>query len=44
MDGSPAPGGQTTGAEGSLQVLEPPTTSGLLDAIVGDVVASFLGK
>jgi hypothetical protein len=43
-DGSPPPGGGTTGVEGSLQVLEPPTTSGLLDTIVGDVVASFLGK
>jgi len=29
---------------GSLQVLEPPPTDGLLDAIVGDVVAPFLGK
>jgi uncharacterized protein YkwD len=29
---------------GSLQVLEPPSTDGLIDTIVGDVVASFLGK
>jgi len=32
------------GGNGSLQVLEPPATSGLVDSIVGDVVASFLGK
>ena len=41
-------GGLAAGTEpvidGSLQVLEPPATSGLLDTIVGDVVASFLGK
>jgi len=42
------PGGSAAGTEPvddvSLQVLEPPPTSGLLDTIVGDVVASFLGK
>ena len=31
-------------AEGTLQVIEPPSALGLLDTIVGDVVASFLGK
>jgi hypothetical protein len=39
-DGGPVPG---TG-EATLQVLEPPASQGLLDTIVGDVVASFLGK
>ena len=39
----PAPPDAAPGA-GSLQVLEPPATSGLVDSIVGDVVASFLGK
>ena len=40
-----SPGDGTTVADdGSLQVIEPLPTSGLLDAIVGDVVASFLGK
>jgi uncharacterized protein YkwD len=29
---------------GTLQVLEPPPSMGLVDTIVGDVVASFLGK
>ena len=42
--GGPAPGGPTTGDAGSLQVLEPPPPTGLLDTVVGDVVASFLGK
>jgi hypothetical protein len=28
----------------NLHVLEPPASQGLLDTIVGDVVASFLGK
>jgi len=28
---------------GSLQVYDPPTTSNLVDTIVGDVVAGFLG-
>ena len=42
--GATGPGGPTTGNDGSLQVLEPPPITGLLDAIVGDVVASFLGK
>ena len=32
------------GGDGSLQVLEPPASSGLVDSIVGDIVASFLGK
>ena len=40
----PEPGAPATGDAGSLQVLEPPSTTGLLDTIVGDVVASFLGK
>jgi hypothetical protein len=31
-------------SDGTLQVLEPPTSLGLLDTIVGDVVASYLGK
>lgn len=43
-DGGGAATAATTGDDGSLQVLEPPATSGLLDTIVGDVVASFLGK
>jgi uncharacterized protein YkwD len=42
--GAPGPGGPPTGTESSLQVREPPTASGLVDTIVGDVVASFLGK
>jgi hypothetical protein len=42
--GGAATAASTTGVDGSLQVLEPPATSGLLDSIVGDVVASFLGK
>jgi uncharacterized protein YkwD len=42
--GGAATAASTTGGDGSLQVLEPPATSGLLDTIVGDVVASFLGK
>jgi len=29
---------------GTLQVLEPPSQLGLVETIVGDVVASFLGK
>ena len=29
---------------GTLQVFEPPPSMGLLDTIVGDVVASYLGK
>ena len=34
-----------TGGDGdTLQVLEPPPSQGLVDTIVGDVVASFLGK
>jgi uncharacterized protein YkwD len=41
--GSP-PGGGTTVGDGTLQVIEPPPASGLVDTIVGDVVASFLGK
>ena len=36
--------GTAVADDGSLQVIEPLPTSGLLDAIVGDVVASFLGK
>ena len=40
----PAPADAASGGDGSLQVLEPPATSGLLDSIVGDVVASYLGK
>jgi hypothetical protein len=32
------------GDAGTLQVLEPPPSMGLVDTIVGDVVASFLGK
>ena len=36
--------GPPTGDDGTLQVIEPPPSQGLLDAIVGDVVASFLGK
>jgi len=39
----PPPGG-APGDDGSLQVLDPPATSELVDTIVGDVVASFLGK
>ena len=42
--GGAATAASTTGGDCSLQVLEPPATSGLLDTIVGDVVASFLGK
>jgi len=42
--GGSAPGSPTGVDAGSLQVLEPPPTDGLLDAIVGDVVAPFLGK
>ncbi len=42
--GGPGPGGPDVGSAGALQVLEPPPTDGLLDVIVGDVVASFLGK
>jgi hypothetical protein len=38
------PGGPPLGVPGSLQVIEPPPASGLLDTIVGDVVAPFLGK
>ena len=34
----------TDGDGGSLQVLEPPASMGLLDTIVGGVVASFLGN
>jgi hypothetical protein len=34
----------TDGDGGSLQVVEPPSEQGLLDTIVGGVVASFLGK
>ncbi len=30
--------------DGALQVVEPPPSLGLLDTIVGDVVASYLGK
>jgi uncharacterized protein YkwD len=42
---SPPPGGPGTDAEGgSLQVLEPTSSMGLLDTIVGDVVAGYLGK
>ena len=41
---SPGGDGTTVADDGSLQVIEPLPTSGLLDAIVGDVVASFLGK
>ena len=33
-----------TGGEGTLQVLEPPPSMGLLDTIVGDVVSTYLGK
>ena len=41
----PDSGGLVTDADGgSLQVLEPPASMGLLDTIVGSVVASFLGK
>lgn len=32
------------GGDGTLQVIEPPPSTGLVDTIVGDVVASFLGK
>ena len=32
------------GPGGSLQVIEPPSSLGLLDTIVGDVVSSYLGK
>ena len=41
----PDEGGIVTDSDGgSLQVVEPPPPLGLLDTIVGDVVASFLGK
>ncbi len=43
--GTEDPGGIVTDADGgSLQVVEPPPVMGLLDTIVGGVVASFLGK
>jgi hypothetical protein len=42
---SPDDGGIVTDADGgSLQVIEPPSQQGLLDTIVGGVVASFLGN
>ena len=41
---APPPPGPSTGDGDTLQVLEPPSSQGLLDTIVGDVVASFLGK
>jgi uncharacterized protein YkwD len=41
---APPPTGPSTGDGDTLQVLEPPSSQGLLDTIVGDVVASFLGK
>ena len=41
----PPTGGIVTDADGgSLQVVEPSTSLGLLDTIVGDVVSSYLGK
>jgi uncharacterized protein YkwD len=43
-DGQPTPGDVVVGGDGVLQVYEPPPATGLLDAIVGDVVAPFLGK
>lgn len=41
---APPSTGPSTGDGGTLQVIEPPPSEGLLDTIVGDVVASFLGK
>lgn len=41
----PDPGALVTDSDGgSLQVLDPPSSMGLLDTIVGGVVASYLGK
>jgi uncharacterized protein YkwD len=41
----PPTGGIVTDADGgSLQVVEPASSRGLLDTIVGDVVAAYLGK
>lgn len=45
MSEPPDTGGTVTDSDGgSLQVLDPPPAQGLLDTIVGGVVASFLGK
>jgi len=41
----PSAGGIVTDADGgSLQVVEPTSSMGLLDTIVGGVVAAYLGK
>lgn len=41
----PDPGALVTDSDGgSLQVIDPPPSMGLLDTIVGNVVSSFLGK
>ena len=42
--GPDGPDSGSPGDEGSLQVVEPPPSFGLLDTIVGGVVAPYLGS